>query len=89
MNQFLIEVLVVGILTAIIGIIVSQIMMSHDAVGFKHWDRVTMSYFITGALIHIICEYTNINTWYCKKGNACIANYNFDVQASTYNYPRH
>lgn len=71
MSQFLIEVLVVAILTAIIGFIVSNYMMGDRAVGFRHWDSVLMSYFITGALIHIICEYTKINAWYCKNGNAC------------------
>ena len=74
MSQFIIEVLVVAILTSIIGVIVSNMMMGQRAVDFQHWDSVAMSYFITGALIHIICEYTKINKWYCKHGNACVAN---------------
>ena len=40
---------------------------------FKHWNEVGLSYFITGALIHIICEFTKINKWYCSNGHACAA----------------
>ena len=71
MIKLLIEILVVGILTTIIGLIISYIMMGESSKNFKHWTRVGLSYFITGALIHIICEFTNINKWYCKNGNAC------------------
>ena len=71
MSQFLTEILFVGILTTIIGLIISYIMMGQKSKEFKHWDQVGLSYFITGALIHIICEYTKINKWYCRNGNAC------------------
>jgi hypothetical protein len=71
MTQLLNEILVVGFLTAIIGMIVSYLMMGQRSKDFKHWDQVGLSYFITGMLIHIMCEFTNINKWYCKNGNAC------------------
>jgi hypothetical protein len=71
MSQFLTEIFFVGILTTIIGLIISYIMMGQKSKGFKHWDQVGLSYFITGALIHMICEFTKINKWYCSNGNAC------------------
>ena len=66
-----VEIFVVGILTMIIGLIVSHIMMGKDARNFKHWHQVAASYFITGVLIHMICEATGINKWYCTNGHAC------------------
>jgi uncharacterized integral membrane protein len=73
MSQLPLEILIVGILTAIVGLIISYIMMGEKSNEFKHWNQVGLSYFITGALIHIICEFTKINKWYCSNGHACAA----------------
>jgi len=32
---------------------------------------VILNLFITGFVIHIICEISGINKYYCKNGNAC------------------
>jgi hypothetical protein len=69
--QLLKEIIAVGFLTLLIGLIVSRVMMGKEAEHFKHWPQVAASYFITGALIHIICEATGINKWYCTNGHAC------------------
>jgi hypothetical protein len=71
MGQLITEIIVVGFLTSIIGVIVSYLMMGQKSKDFEHWDQLALSYFITGALIHIICEFSNINKWYCTNGNAC------------------
>lgn len=28
--------------------------------------------FMMGVIIHILCEYSGLNRYYCKHGNACI-----------------
>jgi len=71
MTQLLIEIISVGILSTIVGAIVSYLMMGKKAKEFEHWDTLALSYFISGALIHIICEFSNLNKWYCTNGNAC------------------
>lgn len=72
----LIEVLMVGLATAVVGFCVSTVFMYIFANNFSFkkyhfWWQVFLSYFITGCLIHLICEATGVNKWYCKNGAAC------------------
>ena len=69
--KFSVEVLVVGIMTVIIGLIISYITMGEKAKKFNHWERVALSFFLTGLIIHLLCELTGLNKWYCKNGQAC------------------
>jgi hypothetical protein len=73
--KLLIEAVVVGIMTSIIGTIMSYIFMAIQEkklfVKFDFWRYVVVSNFLTGVLIHYICEYTGLNKFYCKYGNAC------------------
>jgi hypothetical protein len=32
---------------------------------------VTLSYFLTGCVVHFLCEISGLNGWYCKHGHAC------------------
>jgi hypothetical protein len=34
-------------------------------------DNLIASLFIVGASFHLIAEFTGMNQWYCKNGNAC------------------
>ena len=74
MNIFL-EALVVGIITGILGFIISTLLMftnkNFSLTKYTFWPSVLFSYFITGFLIHLIYEYTKMNKWYCINGNAC------------------
>jgi len=78
MIQFSLEVLFVGFLVSLIGIVISYLVMRYksadEANNFEHWKSVAVSFFISGALVHIICEYTGLNHWYCKYGAACLKN---------------
>jgi nitric oxide reductase large subunit len=70
------EILMVGLATAVVGFIVSTLFMYIFANNFSvkkyhFWWQVVLSYFVTGCLIHIICEVTGVNKWYCKNGAAC------------------
>lgn len=73
--RLLIEAIVVGVLVAIIGLFISYIVMvfnDADAAHFDHWGSVGLSFAISGFLVHLLCEYTGLNGWYCKHGNACL-----------------
>ena len=70
------EAMVVGVVTAIFGLVISTLFMlqSKDFSFQKYdfWPRVMLSYFVTGFLLHMIFEKTGANSWYCKHGNACM-----------------
>ena len=34
-------------------------------------DNLIISLFIVGASFHLIAEFTGMNQWYCRNGNAC------------------
>ncbi len=75
LSKLFIEALSVGLLTAIIGFIISTLfMLSSPSFSWKtysFWPQVLLSYFLTGFLIHLLCEFLGINKWYCSNGNAC------------------
>lgn len=75
MTNLFIEALTVGIATAIIGFIISTLfMLPSKNFSFKKyhfWPQVILAFFITGILIHLLCEVSGINKWYCKNGVAC------------------
>lgn len=79
MNQIIIEAIVVGIITVIIGNISGLLVASMLKVNLpeicKDWNKyytMEITLFLTGFLIHLLCEFTGINKWYCKNGFACL-----------------
>jgi hypothetical protein len=60
------EAIVVGIISVIFGFLISYIFMGEEARRFQHWNRVLISYFITGVVIHLTCEFTGLNAYYCN-----------------------
>ena len=71
-TRFLTEIIVVGLMTTIVGLLISYALMGKERDNFKHWTSVMVGYFATGCLVHMICELTQINKWYCTNGNACL-----------------
>jgi multisubunit Na+/H+ antiporter MnhE subunit len=74
--NFVYEILAVGLSTAIIGFIISTMLMyvfvkDFSKKSYHFWWQVMLSYFITGCLVHILCQVTGVNKWYCKNGVAC------------------
>lgn len=75
MYSFELEVMFVAILLTIIGCLVSYCIMyaqsPAELANFKHWGALASSFAISGALVHVFCETTGLNGWYCKHGVAC------------------
>ena len=78
MKTLLVEAGVVGIATIIVGILVAislkqlfklDMPMSHKNI---NKNNMIILLFVTGFLIHIICEFSGLNKWYCSNGNACL-----------------
>ena len=76
--KLLIEALIVGIATVIIGNIVGFVIGRFFSTNLpaicKTWNKnhiMEISLFFTGFILHILCEYSGINKWYCKNGVAC------------------
>ena len=76
--KLFIEAIFVGIGTVIIGTLVAYIIGLNYSVDLpslcKKWNKnhiMEISLFFTGFFLHLICEYSEINRWYCKYGNAC------------------
>ena len=79
MYQLLLEALCVGIMTVVVGNISGFLVGSMLKVNLpevcKDWNKyytMEISLFLTGFLIHLICEFSGINKWYCKNGFACL-----------------
>lgn len=77
----LIEAIFVGIITVILGYvagyIVNQLEKKETPDLCKNWNEnyvMEKSLFLTGFLVHVFCELTTVNKWYCKHGLACRSN---------------
>ena len=75
MNLYL-EALLVGFSLAVIGFVVSLIIMYLTSKNFTlakyvFWKSVVFSYFLTGFLGHLLFQVTGVNKLYCKYGLAC------------------
>ncbi len=78
MRTLLIEAGVVGLATIVVGIVVAlslkNLFKLNMPINHKNINKnnMVMLLFITGFLIHIICEFSGLNKWYCSNGNACL-----------------
>ena len=76
--NIIVEAIVVGIVIVIVGTIVGAfvgMLLGTDLPPVcKDWNKnyaMEMSLFLTGALSHLLFEYTGANKWYCRNGIAC------------------
>ncbi len=72
--KILVECICVGLLVVIFGLLVSFIISPLLKVDLpsecKKWNKnhvMEITLFLTGVSIHLFCEFTGINSWYCKK----------------------
>ena len=75
MKQLLIEALVVGIATVVIGTLVSLMYSAIvPKIEGKKWNKyfaMETVLFLTGVMAHFLFEMIGANKWYCKNGYAC------------------
>ncbi len=77
--KLLIEATTVGLAVLFIGTIVGFIIGSSSLSvsipkSCHDWNKnhiMEISLFMTGFILHLLCEYSGINRWYCKNGKAC------------------
>ena len=74
--KLIIEAAVVGILVVIMGTLVSNIItqLGSGKQSSKDWNKnhiMELVLFLTGVCIHLLCEVSGINSWYCENGLAC------------------
>jgi hypothetical protein len=69
MIPVLIEALVVGVVTVAVFAAILAVLSRWGMT----WPILLTTAFLTGALVHILCELFGVNKWYCKSGNACRA----------------
>lgn len=64
----LIEGSIVGLFLVLIFVIIS-LLLSNIKLLKNNNIQLYLSLFISGALFHILCEYTGVNVWYVKNYN--------------------
>jgi hypothetical protein len=69
--QLLYEAISIGILVIIMGYLIIYL-MKEMKLNMSRDNQMTLGFFILGVSIHLFCEFTGINKWYCKNGNACL-----------------
>lgn len=79
MYNLIIEAIVVGIMTVIFGNITGILIGPFFKVDLPSvcstWNKfytMEITLFFTGVFIHLFCEFSGINKWYCKNGFACM-----------------
>lgn len=70
--QLLFEIFLVSFFTAIIGTLLTYIGMGEKRNKFNEWPKIIFIFFLTGGLIHLLCEISGLNKLYCTRGNACL-----------------
>jgi hypothetical protein len=76
MANFATEVVFIALITGIVGLAISTCLMygnkNFTLKTYTFWPQVFLSFVLTGAVMHIMFEYSGANTWYCKNGHACV-----------------
>ena len=77
MLKLLVEAVVVGLMVLVVGSIVGYLVGMMNSVDLpkvcKKWNKnhvMEISLFLTGVVLHLLCEFSSINKWYTKNGYA-------------------
>lgn len=79
-TKLIIEAIFVGVITVLVGYVAGYIVGRFEGRDLpqecKNWNQnyvMEKSLFLTGFIVHVLCEMSGINKWYCTNGNACLA----------------
>lgn len=77
--KVIIEAIVVGIATVVMGYIVgfatSPLFKKDMNPLCKDWNKnhaMEINLFLIGFFLHLFAEFFKVNKWYCNNGNACL-----------------
>ena len=77
-GKLLVEAFVVGLLVVIVGLIVhfaikkiKPDLCPRDCAGWNANHIMEISLFLTGALTHLVCEFSGVNQWYVNQYKHC------------------
>jgi hypothetical protein len=78
LHKLLVEAILVGLATVVVGYIAAPIAGAVTYVPLpqicKTWNKnyaMELSLFLTGFMLHLVAEFSGVNKWYCKNGFAC------------------
>jgi hypothetical protein len=69
-QQILIEAIMVGVATLIVGMIGLNLLIKRDKIQNeeqKHPKGLELTFFLTGVFLHLFFEIIGLNKWYCDK----------------------
>jgi hypothetical protein len=74
MANLFIEAILVGLVTGIIGLVISTLLMfifsrNFSLKKYSFWYQIFFSHFLSGFLIHIIFEWSEMNKKFCCQKN--------------------
>jgi len=78
MQELILESIIIGIITSILGSVMVKILSRVNSVEDNEYLNnfvgkynktyiIEISMFFTGILIHLLLEYIGLNKWYCEK----------------------
>jgi hypothetical protein len=73
--QVFVEAGLVGIMTMLVGLLVTLVLSLLPKPKIEsQWNKyyiMEIALFLTGVTIHLGCEFSGLNKYYCKHGAAC------------------
>jgi len=74
-SQLVFEALLVGIMTLLVGVatgaMFSLLPRPLDPIHRNRYHIMELTLFTTGFIVHLGCQFTGLNKFYCKHGKAC------------------
>lgn len=68
----LIEAFAVGIMLLLVSVPTISVMNLEYPIDFaQNKTKYYIAMIVVGIIVHLLCELSGLNKWYCKNGNAC------------------